>query len=60
MKSRSAGLVIRRAVAHLADAARRTWTGAAIATSYRQRPQTVEDDEMAMASAVALTEAESW
>jgi Arc/MetJ-type ribon-helix-helix transcriptional regulator len=52
--------VIRRAVAHLADAVRRARTGAAIADSYRQRPQTVEDDELAMASALALTEAESW
>ena len=52
--------VIRRAVAHLADAVRRTSAGAAIASSYRQRPQTVEDDELAMASALALTEAESW
>ena len=52
--------VIRRAVAHLADAARRARTGALIANSYRQRPQTVEDDELAMASALALTEAESW
>jgi len=52
--------VIRRAVAHLADAARRASTGAAIANSYRQRPQTAGDDELAMASALALTEAESW
>jgi len=56
--SRSA--VIRRAVIHLADAVRRARVGAAIADSYRQRPQTVEDDELAMASAIALTEAEGW
>ncbi len=56
--SRSA--VIRRAVLHLADAVRRARVGAAIADSYRQRPQTVEDDELAMTSANALTEAEAW
>jgi Arc/MetJ-type ribon-helix-helix transcriptional regulator len=56
--SRSA--VIRRAVLHLADAARRARVGATIADSYRQRPQTAEDDELAMASAIALTEAEPW
>ena len=57
-ESRSA--VIRRAVVHLADAVRRARVGAAIADSYRQRPQTAEDDELAMASAIALTEAEPW
>ena len=56
--SRSA--VIRRAVVHLADAVRRVRVGASIADSYRQRPQTAEDDELAMASAIALTEAEPW
>jgi len=56
--SRSA--VIRRAVLHLADAVRRARVGAAIADSYRQRPQTGEDDEVAMTSANALTEAEAW
>lgn len=57
-ESRSA--VIRRAVVQLADAVRRMRVGAAIAESYRQRPQTPEDDELAMASAIALTEAEPW
>lgn len=52
--------VIRRAVAHLSDAARRRRVGAAIADSYRQQPQSAEDDDLAMASAVALTEAEPW
>ncbi|MFP3900805.1 MAG: ribbon-helix-helix domain-containing protein [Acidimicrobiia bacterium] len=56
--SRSA--VIRRAVVHLSDAVRRARVGAAIADSYRQHPQTPEDDELAMASAIALTEAEPW
>lgn len=56
--SRSA--VIRRGVHHLADAVRRARIGAAIAASYREHPQTPEDDELAMASAIALTEAEPW
>ncbi|MGH9228436.1 MAG: ribbon-helix-helix domain-containing protein [Acidimicrobiales bacterium] len=56
--SRSA--VIRRAVKHLADSVRRARVGDAIADSYRRRPQTAEDDELAMASAIALTEAEPW
>ena len=57
-ESRSA--VIRRAVTHFADAVRRARTGALIADSYRQQPQSTEDDELAMASAIALTEAEPW
>jgi hypothetical protein len=52
--------VIRQAVAHFADAVRRARTGALIAESYREQPQSVEDDELAMASAIALTEAEPW
>ena len=52
--------VIRRAVVHLADAVGRARVGAVIADSYRQRPQTPDDDELAMASAIALTEAEPW
>ena len=52
--------VVRRAVAHLADAVRRSRVGASIAESYRQHPQTQDDDELAMASAMALTEAEPW
>jgi Arc/MetJ-type ribon-helix-helix transcriptional regulator len=57
-ESRSA--VIRRAVVELAEAVRRARTGAAISESYRLRPQTIEDDELAMANAIALTEAEPW
>ena len=34
--------------------------GEVIARSYRQRPQTAEDDDLAMASATAMTEAEPW
>ncbi len=52
--------VIRRGVHHLAEAVRRSRIGACIAESYRERPQTVEDDDLAMASAIALTEAEPW
>jgi hypothetical protein len=44
----------------LADAVRRANVGAAIAASYRDQPQSNEDDELAMASAIAITEAESW
>lgn len=56
--SRSA--VIRRGVRHLADTVRRARVGAAIAASYRARPQSPDDDDLAMASAMALTEAEPW
>ena len=57
-ESRSA--VIRRGVLHLADSVRRARVGATIAASYRERPQTADDDELAMANAIALTEAEPW
>ena len=56
--SRSA--VIRRGVHHLADSVRRADVGARIAASYRANPQSSEDDEFAMASAIAMTEAEPW
>ena len=52
--------VIRRAVEYLNDAVRRARTGEAIAESYRSRPQSPDDDALAMASAVAMTEAEPW
>jgi Arc/MetJ-type ribon-helix-helix transcriptional regulator len=52
--------VIRRAVDHLDDVVRRSRAGAMIADSYRSQPQTDEDDGLAMASAIALTEAEPW
>ena len=57
-ESRSA--VIRAGVHHLADSVRRARIGAAIAESYRQQPQSAEDDDLAMANAIALTEAEPW
>ncbi len=56
--SRSA--VIRRGVHHLAEAVRRAQVGEAIAASYRALPQTSADDELAMANAIAMTEAEPW
>ena len=56
--SRSA--VIRRGVHHLADAVRRASVGETIASSYRDQPQSNEDDDLAMASAIAITEAEPW
>jgi Arc/MetJ-type ribon-helix-helix transcriptional regulator len=57
-ESRSA--VIRRGVHDLAESVRRTRVGSSIAASYREQPQTPEDDELAMASALAMTEAEPW
>ncbi|MGH2719460.1 MAG: ribbon-helix-helix domain-containing protein [Actinomycetota bacterium] len=56
--SRSA--VVRQAVHHLADAVRRTGLGAAIAASYREHPQSSDDDALALANALAMTEAEPW
>ena len=56
--SRSA--VIRRGVHLLADSVRRAKVGEVIAASYRAVPQTPEDDELAMANAIAMTEAEPW
>ena len=52
--------VVQRAVNELAEARRRVVTGLAIVESYRQVPQSVEDDEFATASANALSEAEPW
>jgi Arc/MetJ-type ribon-helix-helix transcriptional regulator len=57
-ESRSA--VIRKGVHDLAESVRRSRVGATIADSYRAAPQGPEDDELAMASAVAMTEAEPW
>jgi Arc/MetJ-type ribon-helix-helix transcriptional regulator len=57
-ESRSA--VIRKGVHHLVDSVRRAKIGEAIAQSYRELPQTTEDDDLAMASAIAMTEAEPW
>jgi len=56
--SRSA--VIRCGVHQLADSVRRARVGASIARSYSEDPQSPEDDELAMASAMAMTDAEPW
>ena len=56
--SRSA--VIRQGVHHLAESVRRATVGEAIAASYREIPQTDDENELAMANAIAMTEAESW
>lgn len=56
--SRSA--VLREALHRLVDSVRRATIGAEIAASYRALPQTADDDQLAMANAIALTEAESW
>lgn len=52
--------VIRNAVEYLGSAVRRARTGELIAESYRTVPQTAEDDALAMAHAIAMTEAEPW
>lgn len=57
-ESRSA--VIRRGLHHLVDSVQRAQVGETIAASYRELPQTGDDNELAMANAIAMTEAESW
>jgi len=52
--------VVREAVVRLADAVRRAQDGASIAASYREAPQSAEDDQLALANAVAMTAAEPW
>jgi Arc/MetJ-type ribon-helix-helix transcriptional regulator len=52
--------VIRLALRELYDAHRRRQAGAAIAESYRITPQTTDEVDIAMSSAIALTEAEPW
>ena len=52
--------VIRRAIGHLDDAVRRARVGEAIADSYRRRPETADDDALAAANAIAMTEGEAW
>ncbi len=56
--SRSA--VVRRGVHHLAETVRRARVGSMIAQSYREAPQTADDDLLAMTNAIALTDAEPW
>ena len=57
-ESRSA--VVRRAVTELAEARRRIVIGSEMVESYQRVPQSIEDDDFAMASANALSEAEPW
>jgi Arc/MetJ-type ribon-helix-helix transcriptional regulator len=52
--------VVRQGLHHLADSVRRARVGATIAASYRERPQSTEDDQLAMANALAMAEAEAW
>lgn len=52
--------VVRRAVLQLADTLRRARTGSSIAASYRDVPQSAEDDALALANAIAMTDAEPW
>ncbi|MHB1534702.1 MAG: ribbon-helix-helix domain-containing protein [Acidimicrobiales bacterium] len=52
--------VVRKAVMRLADAVRRAEDGASIAASYEEIPQSADDDQLALASAMAMTEAEPW
>lgn len=56
--SRSA--VVREAVVRLADAVRRAGDGASIVASYREVPQSADDDQLALTNAMAMTEAEPW
>jgi len=57
-ESRSA--VVREAVVRLADAVRRAEDGALIAASYLENPQSADDNQLALANAIAMTEAEPW
>jgi hypothetical protein len=52
--------VVREAVVRLADAVRRAEAGAAVAASYQESPQSADEDQLALANAIAMTEAEPW
>jgi Arc/MetJ-type ribon-helix-helix transcriptional regulator len=52
--------VVREAVVRLADTVRRAEDGAAIAASYQESPQSADEDQLALANAIAMTEAEPW
>lgn len=52
--------VIRQGVHRLAELERRARVGEAIARSYRDRPQSSDEDELAAANALAMTAAEPW
>jgi len=51
---------IRLAVERLAEAHRRDRIGRSIAEAYAELPQTPEENELALASAIAMAEAEPW
>lgn len=48
------------AVARVVDEHRRQRVGQRIVAAYTDQPQTTDDDELAVAAAIALTEAEPW
>ncbi|WP_420637456.1 ribbon-helix-helix domain-containing protein [Candidatus Poriferisocius sp.] len=52
--------VIRRAVERLEDTVRRARIEQEIIDSYREQPQSPDEDAAAMAAAIALIEAEPW
>ncbi len=52
--------LIRMAVARVVDEHRRQRVGQRIVAAYTDQPQTTDDDELAVAAAIALTEAEPW
>ncbi len=58
--ARSRSHAIRLAVERLVEAHRREQVGRSIVEAYTALPQTAEEDDLAMASAIAMTEAESW
>jgi Arc/MetJ-type ribon-helix-helix transcriptional regulator len=51
---------VRLAVAELYQRHKRAEVGRAIAEAYRTQPQSADDDALALANALALTEAEPW
>jgi len=52
--------VVREAVVRLADTVRRAQDGATIARSYQERAQSADEGQLALANAIAMTEAEPW
>lgn len=52
--------LIRMAVARVVDEHRRARIGERIVAAYTERPQTAEEDELALGAAIALTESEPW
>ena len=52
--------VVREAVVRLADTVRRAQDGATIARFYQERAQSADEGQLALANAIAMTEAEPW